>query len=180
MEITDTIAPTSEQLNADDLLGGPVTVTITSVERGTKDQPVFIHLAEFAGRTYRPGKSMRRVLIACWGAEASVFVGRRITIYNDPSVKWGGKPVGGIRISHLSHITEAQTVALTVTRGQRAPFVVEPLCERDWITDTRNATTWTDANRLVAAAVKAGTPEETIVTMREFRDELPRPEKAVS
>src|SRR5690606_20382540 len=61
MDITDTITPNSEQLNAEDLLVGPRTYTVTGVEEGTADQPVFIHLSEVPGRTYRPGKSMRRV-----------------------------------------------------------------------------------------------------------------------
>lgn len=127
LDISETIVPNSDQVNAEDLIGGPRTVTVTGVEKGTADQPVFVHLAEFPGRTYRPAKSMRRVLLAAWGADASVWAGRHLTIYNDPHVKWGGQEVGGVRISHMSHITEPLTVALTVTRGKRAPFTVQPL-----------------------------------------------------
>lgn len=127
MDISGTIQPNSEQVNAEDLLAGEQTVTITAVEAGTKDQPVFIHLKEFPGRTYRPGKSMRRVLVVAWGTEASAYVGRQLTIFNDVNVLWAGKPVGGIRISKMSHIAGAVTVALTVTRGQRKPFVVQPM-----------------------------------------------------
>lgn len=131
MDLAHSIEPNSEQLNAEDLIAGPMTVTITGVKKGTAEQPVFIELAEFTGRTYRPGKSMRRILVAAWGAEADAYVGRRITIYNDPTVKWGGQAVGGIRIRALSHIPEPLTVALTVTRGKRAPFTVQPLTEPD-------------------------------------------------
>jgi hypothetical protein len=127
MDLAHSIEPNSEQLNAEDLLAGPMTVTITGVKKGTADQPVFIQLAEFADRTYRPGKSMRRILVAAWGAEADAYVGRRVTIYNDPKVKWAGQEVGGIRIRALSHITKPLTVALTVTRGKRAPFTVQPI-----------------------------------------------------
>lgn len=127
MDLTKSIEPNSEQINAEDLFGGARTVTITSVEAGTKDQPVFIHVAEFTGRTYRPAKSMRRVLVAAWGQDSSTYIGRQITIYNDPTVKWAGQAVGGVRISHLSHIKAPLEVALTVTRGKRAPFVVHPL-----------------------------------------------------
>lgn len=129
MDIADTIAPNSEQVNAEDFLAGPQTVTVTAVEKGTQDQPVFIHLAEFEGRTYRPAKSMRRVLVACWGAEAAAYVGRRLELYLDPTVKWGGQEVGGIRISKLSHVDKPVTVSLTVTRGKRAPFTVQPLTD---------------------------------------------------
>lgn len=178
MDITTTTAPKSDQQNFDDYLAGPKTVTVAEVKKGTTDQPVEVHLVEFPGRPYKPAKSMRRVLVAAWGPEASVYTGRRMTLYGDPTVRFGGQEVGGIRISHLSDITEPLSIALTVTRGKRAPFVVQPLDTpaRDWIADARNATTWKAANRLIAAAVAAKAPEETLVTMREFRDELPRSE----
>jgi hypothetical protein len=127
MNINDTIVPDSSQLNAEDMLGGPVTVTVSKVDRGSAEQPVNIHLAEFPDRAYRPCKSMRRVLVRAWGPDAAQYVGRKLTLFNDPSVKWGGVATGGIRISHLSHIPKRITLALTVTRGKRAPFVVDPL-----------------------------------------------------
>ena len=70
MDISDTLAPTSDQLDAVDLLGGPQTFTVSGVSRGSAEQPVNIDLAEFP-RPWRPGKSMRRVLVACWGPDAS-------------------------------------------------------------------------------------------------------------
>ena len=127
MNLNETITPDSTQLNAEDMLAGPITVTITGIERGTAEQPVNILLAEFPDRAYRPCKSMRRVLVAAWGADASVYTGRRITLFNDPTVKWGGAAVGGVRISHLSDIKARLTLSLTTTRGKRAPFIVEPL-----------------------------------------------------
>jgi hypothetical protein len=47
-----------------------------------------------------------------------------MTLYRDPAVRFGGQDVGGIRVSHLSHIEKRITLALTVTRGRRAPYVV--------------------------------------------------------
>jgi hypothetical protein len=126
MDLTSTIEADSTQVNADDL-AGPRVVTITGVNKGTADQPVNIELAEFPGRSYRPCKSMRRVLVFAWGADASNYIGRRMEIYNDRTVKWGGQAVGGIRIKRLSHIDKKLTLALTETRGKRAPFTVDPL-----------------------------------------------------
>jgi hypothetical protein len=40
---------------------------------------------------------------------------------------YGGKKVGGIRISHVSDIDRDKEVMLTVRRGQREPFTVKPL-----------------------------------------------------
>lgn len=130
MDISDTIAPTSDQLDAVDLLSGPRTFTITKVSRGTAEQPVQIHLAEFP-RPWRPGKSMRRVLVAAWGPDASVYVGRKITLYCDPDVKFGGERVGGTRISHMSHLPKGKriSVPLLISRGKSTMWTVEPLTE---------------------------------------------------
>ena len=127
MDISATTEPRSDQQNFDDYVTGPKTVTITDVRAGTAEQPVEIHLEEFPGRPYKPSKSMRRVLVAAWGKEASEYVGRRMTLYGDPTVKFGGVVAGGIKISHLSHLNLPVKVALTVTRGKRAPHTVDPL-----------------------------------------------------
>jgi hypothetical protein len=127
MDIRKTVEPRSDQLNFDDVASTDLTITIVEVKQGPPDQPVELHNAEFPGRPFKPGKSMRRVLIAAWGAEASAYVGRRITLYGDPTITFGRDAVGGIRVRALSHLTEPLTVALTVTRGKRAPFTVQPL-----------------------------------------------------
>jgi hypothetical protein len=127
MDISDTLAPNSDQLDAVDLLGGPMTFTITKVDvKQDAEQPVTIHLAEFP-RPWRPGKSMRRVLASCWGGKGSVYVGRRVTLYCDESVRFGNDVVGGTRISHLSHIDKPKSIPLLVSRGKSATFKVQPL-----------------------------------------------------
>lgn len=129
MDMTASIIPKSDQLNADDLISGPVTVTVESVTAGNAEQPVDVHLVEFPGRAFRPSKSMRRVMVAAWGAETSAYTGRRMTLYRDPSIKFGKDEVGGIRISHMSNIDKTLKIALTVTRGKREPFVVAALAD---------------------------------------------------
>lgn len=128
-DMTETIVPKSDQLNAEDMLTGPRTVTITEVKRGNAEQPVAVHLDGLPGRPYYPCKSMRRVMVAAWGADASAYVGRRMRIYRDPAVRFGGLDVGGIRIEALSHIDKPMTLALTVTRGKRAPYTIKPLAD---------------------------------------------------
>lgn len=128
MDLAETIIPRSDQINSEDLLTGPRTITITAVKRGTDEQPVDIVTAEFGpGRPYKPSKTMRRVLVAAWGTDAQAYVGRRLVIYRDPEITFGKDKVGGIRISAMSDISARLSVALTVTRGRRAPFIVEPL-----------------------------------------------------
>lgn len=126
MDISDTLAPNSDQLDAVDLIGKPRTFTITGVSRGNDEQPVDIKLAEFP-RVWRPGKSMRRVLAACWGTDASQYIGRKVRLYCDENVRFGNDVVGGTRISHLSHIDKAKSVPLLVSRGRAATFTVQPL-----------------------------------------------------
>lgn len=127
MDITASTAPRSDQQNFDDYVTGDRVVTITEVKAGSSEQPVEIHLAEYPGRPFKPSKSMRRVLVAAWGPETSAYTGRRMRLYGDPDVKFGGVTVGGIKIGALSHIEKPLKLALTVTRGKRAPHVVEPL-----------------------------------------------------
>lgn len=159
MDLTETIAPRSDQLNADDLISGPVTVTITAVKPGAAEQPVDIVIAEFPGRAYRPSKSMRRVIVSAWGPNSNEYIGRSLTLYRDPSITFGKDAVGGIRISHLSHIDKPLKLALTVTRGKRAPFTVQPLkvipCV-DWIALVGQVESPEDGKRLWADALKAG------------------------
>lgn len=128
MDISETLAPNSDQLDAIDLVAGPRTFTIAGVSKGNAEQPVQIELAEFP-RVWRPGKSMRRVLAGCWGTDASAYVGRRVTLYCDPDVMFGKDKVGGTRISHLSHLDGPKSIPLLVSRGKSATFKVQPLAE---------------------------------------------------
>jgi len=129
MNLTESIAPKSDQLNADDLISGPVTVTITEVRKGSLEQPVDVVLAEFPGRAYRPSKSMRRVMVSAWGIESASYTGHSMTLYRNPETKFGRDVVGGIEISAMSHIKKKITVLLTLSRGRRGPFTVEPLAD---------------------------------------------------
>ncbi len=127
MDITSTLEAKSSQLNTDDLIAGARTITITKVSAGSTDQPVAVSFEGDGGKPWYPCKSMRRVLVAAWGADATQYVGRRVTLFRDPSVIYGGIAVGGIRISHLSHLDGPLSIALTVTRQKRAPYKVQPL-----------------------------------------------------
>lgn len=129
MDLTATIAPRSDQINADDLISGPITVTIKEVAAGSTEQPVDVHLVEFPGRAYRPSKSMRRVMVSAWGPEASTYAGRRLTLVRNPEITFGRDKVGGIEIAAMSHIEKPLTVALTATRGKRKNFTAKVLTE---------------------------------------------------
>ncbi len=125
--LSDTIIPKSDQLNADQLLSGPMTITVTGVRRGNDEQPVVINYEGDNGRPYKPCKSMRKVLIFAWGDDGREWVGRSMTLFNDPNVKYGGVKVGGIRISHMSHIQSDIALSLAVTRGKKEPTMIKKL-----------------------------------------------------
>lgn len=127
LDISHTIVSKSDQLNADQLLGGPITITVSAVRIAEGDQPVVIQYQNDNGRPYKPCLSMRKILAFAWGTDASQWVGRSITLYNDPEVMFGGKKVGGIRISHLSHIKGDITASITVTRGKKREMTIKKL-----------------------------------------------------
>jgi len=128
-DLTSTITPKSDQLNYDDFIGkGSITIKVTKVTKlESKDQPVTINYEGDNGKPYKPCLSMRRVLVSVWGTNADKYVGRMMTLYGDPSVKFGGVAVGGIRISHMSDLEKPFTIALAVTKAKRTPYTVYPI-----------------------------------------------------
>jgi hypothetical protein len=127
MDMSAVIVPKSDQINADDLQGRTRTITVSEVKiKGGQEQPISIHF-EGSDKVYRPCKSMCRVMAQAWGLDSSKYVGRSMTLYCDPSVKFGPLAVGGIRISHMSDIDGPMTMALTATKGVKKAFKVLPL-----------------------------------------------------
>lgn len=148
-DMNATIIPKSDQMNSDDLIAGPRTIRIAKVsaDTGSAEQPILVHYDGDSGKPYKPCKSMRRVMVAVWGSDGSAYAGRAMTLYRDPTVKWGGLEVGGIRISHMSNMEAPMTMALTATKQSRKPYTVLPLVDDPIATYGRE----------VAAAIKAGT-----------------------
>jgi hypothetical protein len=149
-DMTSVIVPKSDQINADDLIGGPMTITIKEVTiRSGQDQPVSVFF-EGSTKAFRPCKSMCRVMVNAWGKDANRYVGKSMTLYRDPGVKWGGMDVGGIRISHMTDIERDMVMALTEKKGSRKPFIVKPL-----VVPTRQTAPTTSAPDRVQAGVDA-------------------------
>ena len=128
-DLSSTIIAKSDQLNADDLLSGPITVTITKVsaDESSEQQPILISYAGDNKKPYKPCKSMRRVLVNVWGKNGAGYVGRSMTLYREPTVTWGKLEVGGIRISHMSGIDDAMVMPLTASKQNKRAYTVKPL-----------------------------------------------------
>lgn len=135
MDISDlrhTIVPKSDQLNADQLLGGPMTIRVSGVKLSeSSEQPVVVSYEGDGGRPFKPCKTMRKVLIHAWGPDGRKWAGRAMTVYNDETVKFGGESVGGIRISHMSHIERDVKVSLTATKGKKAMYLIKRIADGD-------------------------------------------------
>ena len=127
IDVSHTIIPKSDQLNADDLIAEAMLFNIVSV-RLVQDpkQPLIITIDQ-GRQPYKPCLSMRRVLTRMWGKNAAQWVGKSLVLYCDPSVTFGRDKVGGIRISHMSHINGRQSMMLTTTRGRRTEYFIEQL-----------------------------------------------------
>ena len=123
------IKKNTDQLNYEDFLGGVTrVVTIARVEKGRKEAQYDISIEE-DDRYWRPPATILKLLKLAYGEEGADWVGKKAMLYGDPDVKMKGVKVGGIRVSHLSHIDGPLTASLTVTRGQTAVFTVDPLPE---------------------------------------------------
>jgi hypothetical protein len=128
LDISHTILTKSDQLNADDLIGNAMVLNVTGVKLlNSDDQPVVIDYEGGEGRPYKPCKSMRKVLAGLWGVDANQWVGRSMSVYNDPNVKWSGKEVGGIRICGLSHIDKTKSVSMNESKHKKTTYIIEPL-----------------------------------------------------
>jgi hypothetical protein len=72
-----------------------------------------------------------------------------MTLYRDPTVRFGGMDVGGIRVSHMSDIDKPLVAVLAISKGKRAPHTVQPLPKSappskpvpDYMVNARAATT---------------------------------------
>jgi len=129
LDLSGTIKAKSDQLNADDLVAGSITVQVEGV-RLTNDpqQPIHIFYYGCDNKPFKPCLTVRRVLIALWGADGNQWAGRWMNLYVDTSVSFGKqKNIGGIRVDAVSHISSAATIALTVRRGVKQHFIIKPI-----------------------------------------------------
>mgnify|MGYP001340858963 CR=1 FL=1 len=125
-----TAEPRSDQLNADDLIGGPRIVTIAAIHPGKAEQKYDIELVG-EKRVWRPPLTVLRIMLAAWGEEASDWIGKSVELYRDESVSFGSDAVGGIRISRMTGLPDDTPMDLQLTskRGKRSKHHIEPLTE---------------------------------------------------
>jgi hypothetical protein len=131
MDLSQTIAPKSDHLNSDSLIAGPLTIAITSVTpRQDESRPVAINFEGDDGKPFLPCKAMRRGLVLAWGSDSKLYTGRGLTLFRDPSVLYGGVAVGGVRISHASHLDKDLTFPLALNNKKKILWTFKTL--RPW------------------------------------------------
>lgn len=133
----------SDQMNAVDLVK-PIIFKIIRVDYNPRQpQPILIHLNGCEGRPYKPCKSMLRGLTRAWGMDEQLWTGRMIELYCEPTVKWAGQAIGGIRISGISGIDEPFEFTVQLNKSQREIQTMRPLPEAT-IEDQFILTHWED------------------------------------
>lgn len=153
MNLLDTIAPKSDQLNADDLIAGPRTITITRVViTPTGDQNVSIFFEGDNGKPWKPSKSMRRALIMVFGEgdNGKAWTGRSVTLFRNPDLKYASC-MGGIQFSHASGLSAPMTFALTMSKGRSVLYTVKPLAVKTYDAELKTLTDCATLDQLKAA-----------------------------
>lgn len=153
----------SDQINAVDLVGGSITCRITGIKMtGAPDQPVSISV-DAHRQPWKPSKTFRRVLLLLWPETSpDDWVGRDVVLWCDPEIKWAGEKVGGIAISHASHINERKVFSLAESKSKRKTIVVEPLHYADAPSQAAQPVFWPDeafAKQLLGAQEKIDSGE---------------------
>ena len=177
--LSDTIEPKSDQLNADDLLGGSRVITITKVVRYDENGvgAFALNYEGDSGRPFKPCKTMRKIIIHEWGADGDKFIGQQLNLYNDESVIYAGKDVGGVRISHMTGIQKTLKVSLNATRGRKQQYIIEPM-------QSATKPTWPDAKftsgfaKFKPKLIDGSMTNEQLITQFEMKGALTEDMKA--
>jgi hypothetical protein len=128
-EILAAAMATSDRLNAEDLISGPMTVTIKDVRviQGDKGQTKLIFDIHEHEHPWHTCKSVTRTILSMWLDEPTEWIGRQLVLYRDPDVVFKNDPLGGIRISSASNLLEAFKITLTEHQKKRITRTVMPL-----------------------------------------------------
>ncbi len=115
----------SDQLNSVDIMGFEPVITIREVRVQQGEQPVWVFYHGDNNRPWKPSRGMIRILAAGWGRDSDGWIGKSVQIFMEPSVKYAGKEVGGVRIRAMSDIpNRGLTCTITINRQKREPYPV--------------------------------------------------------
>lgn len=164
-EFNGTTKAKSDQMNAVDLIAGPAVFVITDIRMtGASDQPVAISLDAHT-QPWKPSKTFRRVLAASWSGDPSEWIGRHVVLWCDPTITWAGEKVGGIAISHMSHIDGEKVYKLNESKSKKKTIKIQPYYPQESDQPDPEPTYWPDdafANQLKKNQAKIDSGELAI------------------
>jgi len=130
LDFGDTLGTKSDQLNADDLRSGAITVKITGAQvRPGQEQPVMFRLAG-GHMPWKPCKGMLRLLAEISGStSARPWIGKWVRLFRDPEARWAGKPVGGIRLGgvDITMLSRNRVFRVRVGKNAHTEYKIESL-----------------------------------------------------
>ena len=127
VRISESLKAKSDQLNALDLIGGAIIISIVSViYKHGEEQPVEIFYKE-SKLPWKPAKSVRRTISSYWSDETDNWINKNIEIYFEPTVIWAGKADGGVRISGMSDIPATEEVRVKEGRGRTILYKIKKI-----------------------------------------------------
>ena len=159
-ELQQTAAAKSDQIDADNLIGGiTMDVTIKAVQRGpSNEQPLQLVLEE-TDKFYRPSKTYRRALIGCFGDEPANWIGQRLRLIRNPNTMFGGVKVGGIEVSHAS-IKAPVVFMLSAKRGKKSEISIDVIPAKKEEAPKRKAVPLPQGAPVAPAKTISGDPSE--------------------
>ena len=116
----------SDQINAADLMGGPITIKIAGLTVKNSEVQKWTMRLDGNDKFFRPCLGMRRLIAEIWGTPDK-YAGGAMTLYREGDTQYGGKEVGGTRISHITGIDAPVSVTVPIRRGVMRTYVVRPL-----------------------------------------------------
>lgn len=132
MNIREFVTIKSDRLNYENFIMGAKEFTIAKLAKKTDQGKarLLIYFEGYESTPYWPSLGMIKCLSSPdgWGeVPFSDWIGRRMTLFGEPTVVYAGKEIGGIQISHISHIKAEYSTKITLRRGMRIDFTIEPL-----------------------------------------------------
>ena len=129
-DIAKALLPKSDQLNADCLISGSITVRVRAVDvdNSRQAQKIWVYYDGDDDKPFKPCVTMGRCMALIWGDKEKDWVGKSMTLHRDENVDFGNnKNIGGVRISHIEGIDRKTVLKLTKTRGKKGDIVLMPL-----------------------------------------------------
>lgn len=127
----DFIQIKTDQFNYEHFLAGPQTFTVTKIgsKKDQGKQRLLVYMEGHEGTPFIPCLGMIKCLSSPdgWGERLSNWIGKRITLFGDSKVVYGGKELGGVRVSHISGIESDYVTKITERRGVRIDYLIKKL-----------------------------------------------------